>query len=172
MEALEGKRFGRLTVLGRAQNLRSRHRKLLCKCDCGNETVVFAFSLLQRSTQSCGCLGKEQRWKAIIGNQFRLRHGEGRNSRQSPEYRSWALMIWRCENPRADSFSYYGERGIKVCERWRKDYLAFLSDMGRKPSRRHSIDRKDNDGNYEPNNCRWATPTEQRHNRREAVSRM
>jgi hypothetical protein len=76
-------------------------------------------------------------------------------------------MIQRCTNPQVPGFKDYGERGIKVCERWRKDFRAFLSDMGAKPSPAHSIDRINNDGDYEPSNCRWATATEQARNQRD-----
>jgi len=91
-----------------------------------------------------------------------FKHGEGY---ESPEYRCWHLMLKRCQNPNAPNYSYYGARGITVCEAW-QDYPAFLSDMGRKPSESHSIDRIDGDGNYEPGNCRWATKGEQRRNQR------
>jgi hypothetical protein len=82
----------------------------------------------------------------------------------SPEHIAWKGLIGRCENPRNPVFKYYGGRGITVCERWRKSFANFLVDMGRKPSMAHSIDRIDNDGNYEPGNCRWATQSEQTSN--------
>jgi hypothetical protein len=81
------------------------------------------------------------------------------------EYMAWYNMIRRCCNPRHQDFARYGGRGIRVCERWRHDFMVFLSDMGPRPSRAHSIDRCDNDGGYEPANCRWATPSQQRRNR-------
>lgn len=83
------------------------------------------------------------------------------------EYGPWRAMIERCENPNSSGFKTYGARGIKVCKQWRQSFTTFLSDMGPRPSKQHSIDRwPDNDGNYEPTNCRWATPSEQRLNQR------
>jgi len=85
---------------------------------------------------------------------------------QTPEYASWEHMKDRCYNQNCNRYYLYGGRGIKVCERWRNSYVAFLKDMGRKPSHIHSIDRLDTNGNYEPSNCKWSTPKEQANNRR------
>ena len=92
--------------------------------------------------------------------------GEGTYSPPSkrPEYRSWGSMIQRCTNPRNSAYGWYGGRGIKVCDAWRESFLAFLGDVGPRPSPKHSIDRIDNDGNYEPGNVRWATKIEQAQN--------
>ena len=84
----------------------------------------------------------------------------------SPSYQSWTAMIQRCRNPNAAGYRNYGGRGITVCEAWRHDFSAFLHDMGRKPSQRHSIERSNNDKDYDPQNCKWALPTEQMRNRR------
>jgi hypothetical protein len=84
----------------------------------------------------------------------------------TPEYDCWANMIRRCEKVDGQDWHLYGGRGITVCDRWRSSFPNFLADMGRKPSRRHSIDRIDVNGNYQPGNCRWATPKEQRQNQR------
>lgn len=89
------------------------------------------------------------------------RHGES----ESPEYKSWEMMIQRCTNPNYSAFRYYGHRGITICERW-LDFTNFLSDMGKRPTSKHTLGRKDNDGNYEPNNCEWQTRAQQSQNSR------
>lgn len=125
-----------------------------CLCECGVMREVIASSLRGGVSTSCGCRNSD----LVVERQ--TTHGDTR----SAEYRVWAAMWQRCTNPKQRSYARYGARGIKVCRRWEESYEAFLEDMGRKPSPAHSLDRINYDGNYEPNNCRWATDTEQARN--------
>jgi hypothetical protein len=144
---LTGRVFGRLTVVARAENIGNWQSRWTCRCSCdGKLVIVRAACITNGGTQSCGCL--------------RQTHG-GSGTR---EYRIWLAMKMRCADQSQDN---YGGRGISVCERWRDSFENFLADMGKCPSPDHSIDRfPDNDGNYEPGNCRWATAIEQMGNTR------
>lgn len=151
---LRGKRFGRLVVESHVGTRENNHIVWLCRCDCGNEKRVTASNLTCGNAASCGCLQRETR----------IRHGHGSRTHRTKTYRTWQSMIARCTNPRLSEWRYYGGRGITVCEHWRT-FENFLADMGEKPPGR-SIDRINNDGNYEPGNCRWATKFEQSINTR------
>jgi hypothetical protein len=158
---LSGQTFGRLTVLRRVENDKHDKTRWLCRCECGTEAVRSAHLMRKGESLSCGCLQRETNVSAPT------RHGNARVKGTTREYEAWSNMVARCENPKATHFECYGGRGISVCARWRNDFVAFLADMGPKPSPWHSIDRyPDNDGNYEPGNCRWATVAQQSRNKR------
>lgn len=162
-----GQRFGRWTVAAEGEPIirsypgRPVHssRRVVCRCDCGTEKECEAAHLKSGRSTSCGCLRKE------LVSRSKRKHGATVGGK-TREYNIWKGMRQRCENPNNDDFDLYGGRGIKVCRRW-KDFANFLADMGPRPTPQHSIDRyPNNDGDYEPTNCRWATPEQQANNKR------
>jgi len=157
-----GDRCGRWVVLKFSRYDKWKNRHLECVCDCGTKRVVNGSTLRDGTSRSCGCLQREV--AKYIGGIQHITHGCGSKKNRAPEYRAWDSMKARCYNEKTKNFRRYGGRGIKVCVRWRGSFENFLNDMGRKPSPNHSIDRINNDGNYEPGNCRWATKSQQMNN--------
>lgn len=161
----ETRNFGRWTVI-EDLGWKPSGRRLLCRCECGTEKAVLSLNLKRGMSLSCGCL-RVTRTAAT-----KTTHGDCRSRSRSPEYAAYRDMLARCTYANRPAFKDYGARGIEVCARWRHGengvggYMCFLADMGRKPSPDLSLDRRDNDGNYEPDNCRWATRTEQNNNTR------
>lgn len=153
-----GQRFGRWIVQETVR--REGIAYWICRCDCGNQRTVNAYSITHGISQSCGCTRSE---RAIAA---KTTHGMS----GTQIYAVWCTMIARCHNPKNPSFTTYGLVGIKVCDEWRQSFARFFADMGPRPSPRHSLDRWPNpSGNYEPGNVRWATPQEQARNSRTVV---
>lgn len=143
---LTDQKFGKLTVI-QVSHKTKRGVAWNCKCDCGNIHVVLSQYLRSGATNSCGCLTSSKKCFS-----------------SSPEYRSYKAMIQRCYDTKNLSYKRYGAKGIKVCAEWEKDFFSFLRDMGEKPEG-YTLDRINSLGNYEKENCRWATPQQQANNR-------
>jgi hypothetical protein len=167
VQDIRGLRFGRLVVRSYVRPYEVREKsKWLCRCDCGNETIAKVDQLRRGRTKSCGC------WRVeATGDRFRT-GVNGLQAQHPIEYTCRMNLIDRCQNPHHRDFKSYGGRGIVVCERWltgdgkKSGFDCFFEDMGPRPGPGLSIDRVDNNGNYEPKNCRWATAAQQMSNRR------
>jgi hypothetical protein len=154
-----GNKYGKLTVvkaLGKKYE-KGRSHYWGCDCDCGGYTEASGSNLRSGLVSSCGC---------VFQDGTTTTHGESRLGKVTREYRIWRDMISRCTNPKRNNYHLYGGRGITVCDRWRNSYEAFLEDMGRAPSKKHTLDRNENDKGYSPGNCSWETMSRQARNRR------
>lgn len=161
-EDLTGRIFGRWTVMSlHAERLKNGGTTWVCECECGTTAKVTRNNLIRGLSKSCGCLKNELSSARITA--ICTTHG----MTGSPEYLSWAGMIQRCYNPNHDAYIRYGGSGITVCDEWRGSFEKFYADMGERPSEEHTLDREDNEGNYTPDNCRWATWHVQQNNRKD-----
>ena len=150
---IAGQKFGRLLVMKRVMVRGAKNVMWACRCDCGGSIVAAASNIKSGITQSCGCFARETAASLLRGNTSQRTHHKS----QTLEYNSWGSMKQRCLNPSNPKYPNYGGRGIRICNQWVNSFENFLSDMGKKPSRFYTLHRINNDGNYEPSNCEWAT---------------
>lgn len=145
-----GNKYGMLTPIRVVGKDKFGLLLYLCECDCGKQKVVRSSQITTGKTVSCGCKRAKQN-----------------NLSRSITYKSWISAKQRCYNPNNHNYPNYGGRGIEMCERWKNSFIDFINDMGERPSKKHTLDRIDVNGNYEPSNCKWSTPKEQGNNRRD-----
>jgi hypothetical protein len=166
LEVPVGERFGHLVVLEPAPVIETDKGRRMwawkCRCDCGDVRTFKASRVKKGLSRSCGCESRK-----VLGRST-TKHGfaQQEKSRRHPLYATWCSMRQRCRDENHPGYRLYGGRGIEVCSRW-DDFAAFVEDMGERPDGM-SLDRIDNDGNYEPDNVRWATAKEQQANRRDS----
>lgn len=159
---LTGQKFGRLNVLKRVESDKNRHARFLCRCDCGVEKIVAGDNLTKGRSRSCGCLSSE------LSTKRATKHGFSKTK----IHNEWQNMIGRCYNKKRPDYDRYGGRGIKVCDKWRDDFQAFYDDVSKLPhfgESGYSLDRIDVDGDYTPENVRFANAKEQARNRRNTI---
>jgi hypothetical protein len=156
---MTGQRVGQLVVLRQHSERKNHQVCWVCQCDCGNTTVVLGGNLRSGVTRSCGCR------RAQSARETHTIHGGAPKGAVTREYRAWWGARARCINPHRQDYPYYGGRGITMCDKWLNDFNAFLADMGPCPTE-YTLDRKNSNGNYDPDNCRWASRITQSRNRR------
>lgn len=149
-----GKKFNHLTVL-QDVGRHKRDRKILCLCDCGKKHTAVKSAVTRGGTKSCGCNLFKYEHKIMVS--------------KHPYYKVWIGLRARCYNVTDKNYEDYGGRGIIVCDRWLNSFMNFVKDMGIKPSKKHSVEREDNDDNYTPANCKWGLPIEQQNNKRSNI---
>ena len=160
---LTGKKFGKLKVIEYYGNNKYGKALWLCQCDCGKTKIIVGNSLLSKLTSSCGCFNKE------MARNRKIKH----NLSQGKLYKVWQGMKTRCYNKNFIYFKNYGGRGINICNEWKNDFSSFYNwaiNNGYKENL--TIDRINNDGNYEPSNCRWITRAEQNRNQRKTKNKI
>ena len=157
-----GDTFHRWTVVSRGEKDKKGRTQWLCKCECGQHRSLLGCKLKSGHSKSCGCYSRDR----TVERSFK--HGAARRGNNTPEFKAWQRMLGRCFLSTDHKYSDYGGRGITVCDEW-KSFSTFLSDMGTRPSAEHSLDRINVNGDYCPENCRWATLDQQANNKRRTI---